>query len=577
MVSDFLELGLSTEILNAVAELGFEKPTPVQGTVIPKLLVEDGDIVCLAQTGTGKTAAFGLPALEYLDRTNPRTQILILCPTRELCRQISQDLTNYSKYLDGIRIVSVYGGANITGQMKDLKRGAHIIVATPGRLLDLMKREAADISDIRTLILDEADEMLNMGFKDELDAILAQAPEQRRSLLFSATLPKEVEEIARSYMKNPEVVTVGQRNAGSDNVEHYYYMVKEEDRYAALKRIADFNPDIYAIVFCKTREETQKIADALQKDGYDADALHGDLSQAQRDHVMERFKRHALHMLVATDVAARGIDVSDLTHVINYNLPQEIELYTHRSGRTGRADKKGVSIAIINQRERGKIRRIEAVIKKQFTRLPVPGAREICERQLVHLINGINNVDVRDDIYSFMPVINELWDGISREDLVKKILSYEFNRFFDYYRKAKDLNIPEKEKKDRRKSSVRDSEDAASGDNTAVKGRKANDGNPGDCEKGYVWLRLNMGYKNRVIPRDIISIMKACGIGKKAVGKIEIFNEFLYVALKESVADYAKSQLNGATYDRRRLSASIRPTACRHAAWDPCGRSPSRP
>ena len=557
MVSDFLELGLSTEILNAVAELGFEKPTPVQGTVIPKLLVEDGDIVCLAQTGTGKTAAFGLPALEYLDRTNPRTQILILCPTRELCRQISQDLTNYSKYLDGIRIVSVYGGVNITGQMKDLKRGAHIIVATPGRLLDLMKREAADISDIRTLILDEADEMLNMGFKDELDAILAQAPEQRRSLLFSATLPKEVEEIARSYMKNPEVVTVGQRNAGSDNVEHYYYMVKEEDRYAALKRIADFNPDIYAIVFCKTREETQKIADALQKDGYDADALHGDLSQAQRDHVMERFKRHALHMLVATDVAARGIDVSDLTHVINYNLPQEIELYTHRSGRTGRADKKGVSIAIINQRERGKIRRIEAVIKKQFTRLPVPGAREICERQLVHLINGINNVDVRDDIYSFMPVINELWDGISREDLVKKILSYEFNRFFDYYRKAKDLNIPEKEKKDRRKSSVRDSEDAASGDNTAVKGRKANDGNPGDCEKGYVWLRLNMGYKNRVIPRDIISIMKACGIGKKAVGKIEIFNEFLYVALKESVADYAKSQLNGATYDRRRLSASL--------------------
>ena len=453
--------------------------------------------------------------------------------------------------------MSVYGGANITGQMKDLKRGAHIIVATPGRLLDLMKREAADISDIRTLILDEADEMLNMGFKDELDAILAQAPEQRRSLLFSATLPKEVEEIARSYMKNPEVVTVGQRNAGSDNVEHYYYMVKEEDRYAALKRIADFNPDIYAIVFCKTREETQKIADALQKDGYDADALHGDLSQAQRDHVMERFKRHALHMLVATDVAARGIDVSDLTHVINYNLPQEIELYTHRSGRTGRADKKGVSIAIINQRERGKIRRIEAVIKKQFTRLPVPGAREICERQLVHLINGINNVDVRDDIYSFMPVINELWDGISREDLVKKILSYEFNRFFDYYRKAKDLNIPEKEKKDRRKSSVRDSEDAASGDNTAVKGRKANDGNPGDCEKGYVWLRLNMGYKNRVIPRDIISIMKACGIGKKAVGKIEIFNEFLYVALKESVADYAKSQLNGATYDRRRLSASL--------------------
>lgn len=558
MVADFLELGLSNELLNAVAELGFEKPTPVQGTVIPKLLMEEGDIVCLAQTGTGKTAAFGLPALEYLDLKNPKTQILVLCPTRELCRQISQDLTNYSKYMEGIRIVSVYGGANITGQIKDLGRGAHIIVATPGRLLDLLKREAADISGISTLILDEADEMLNMGFKDELDAILSQAPETRRSLLFSATLPKEVENIAKSYMKDPEIVTVGQRNAGSANVEHYYYMVKEDDRYAALKRIADYNPDIYAIVFCKTREETQKIADALQKDGYDADALHGDLSQAQRDHVMERFKRHALHMLVATDVAARGIDVNDLTHVINYNLPQEIELYTHRSGRTGRADKKGVSIAIINQRERGKIRRIEAVIRKQFTRLPVPGAREICERQLVHLINGINSVEVRDDIYSFMPVINELWDGISREDLVKKILSYEFNRFFDYYRKAKDLNIPEKESRNRRKSSdAGQDQDAASGDNAVSKERKARDGNPGVCEQGFVWLRLNLGYKNRVIPRDIISIMKACGIGKKAVGKIEIFNEFLYVALKDKVAEYAKSQLNGALYDKRRLSASL--------------------
>ena len=557
MVQDFLELGLSTQILNAVAELGFEKPTPVQGTVIPKLLAEDGDIVCLAQTGTGKTAAFGLPALEYLDLKDPQTQVLVLCPTRELCRQISQDLENYSKYLEGIRIVSVYGGANISGQMKDLKRGAHIIVATPGRLLDLLKREAADISGIRTLILDEADEMLNMGFKDELDAILAQAPEQRRSLLFSATLPKEVEDIARSYMKNPEVVTVGQRNAGSENVEHYYYMVKEDDRYAALKRIADYNPDIYAIVFCKTREQTQKIADALQKDGYDADALHGDLSQAQRDHVMERFKRRALHMLVATDVAARGIDVNDLTHVINYNLPQEIELYTHRSGRTGRADKKGVSVAIINQRERGKIRKIEAVIKKQFTRLPVPGAREICERQLAHLIDGINSVEVREDIYAFMPMINELWDGISREELVKKILSYEFNRFFDYYRKAKDLNVAEKEKKGRGRMSGDNESGVTSGDNAGTKERKANDGDPGVCEKGYIWLRLNMGYRNRVIPRDIISIMKACGIGKKAVGKIEIFNEFLYVALKKDVAEYAKSQLNGATYDRRRLTASL--------------------
>ena len=450
--------------------------------------------------------------------------------------------------------MSVYGGAGIQGQIKDLEKGAHVIVATPGRLLDLIKRGAADISGIKTLILDEADEMLNMGFKDELDAILEQAPAGRRSLLFSATLPDEVERIAKSYMKDPEIVTVGQRNAGSENVEHFYYMVREEDRYAAMKRIADYNPDIYAIVFCKTREQTQKVADALQRDGYDADALHGDLSQAQRDNVMGRFKRKALHMLVATDVAARGIDVNDLTHVINYNLPQEIELYTHRSGRTGRADKKGVSIAIINQREKGKIRRIEAVIKKQFTRLPVPGAREICERQLAHLIDEINNVEVRDDIYAFMPTINEMWGDMSKDDLVRKVLSYEFNRFFDYYRKAKDLNIPEKEKKGRKdKDGMKDRQDAGE----KGKPKKGKDGNPGECEKGFVWMRINLGYKNKVIPRDIVSIMKACGIGKQSVGKIEIFEEYLYVALKSSVAEYAKSQIHGAIYGRRKLSAIL--------------------
>ena len=554
MISDFLDLGLSNEILNAVAELGFEKPTPVQATIIPRLLVEDGDIVCLAQTGTGKTAAFGLPALEYLDVKNPATQVLVLSPTRELCRQIAQDLTGFAKYIQGIRIVSVYGGAGIQGQIKDLEKGAHVIVATPGRLLDLIKRGAADISGIKTLILDEADEMLNMGFKDELDAILEQAPAGRRSLLFSATLPEEVERIAKSYIKDPELVTLGPRNAGSETVEHFYYMVREEDRYAAMKRIADYNPDIYAIVFCKTREQTQKVADALQRDGYDADALHGDLSQAQRDNVMGRFKRKALHMLVATDVAARGIDVNDLTHVINYNLPQEIELYTHRSGRTGRADKKGVSIAIINQREKGKIRRIEAVIKKQFTRLPVPGAREICERQLAHLIDEINNVEVRDDIYAFMPTINEMWGDMSKDDLVRKVLSYEFNRFFDYYRKAKDLNIPEKEKKGRKdKDGMKDRQDAGEKGKT----KKGKDGNPGECEKGFVWMRINLGYKNKVIPRDIVSIMKACGIGKQSVGKIEIFEEYLYVALKSSVAEYAKSQIHGAIYGRRKLSAIL--------------------
>lgn len=539
MISDFLDLGLSNELLNAIAEMGFEKPTPVQARIIPQLLVEDGDIVCLAQTGTGKTAAFGLPVLEFLDTTSKTTQALVLSPTRELCRQITQDLENYSKYLKDVRIVSLYGGASITAQMKALKDGAQIIVATPGRLLDILKRGAADISAISTLVLDEADEMLDMGFKEELDAILEQAPQARRSLLFSATLPKEVETIARSYMKDPEIVTVGERNAGARNVEHFYYMVKEEDRYAALKRIADYNPDIYAIVFCKTREETQKIADSLQKDGYDADSLHGDLSQAQRDNVMKRFKRRTLHMLVATDVAARGIDVNDLTHVINYNLPQEIELYTHRSGRTGRADKSGVSIAIINQKEKGKIKRIEEVIKKQFTRLPIPGAKEICERQLSHLINEINTVEVRQDIFSFQPIINELWGDTPKDELVNKILSYEFNRFFDYYRKAKDINLPEK--------------------GSESKVRKDKDGKftLGPCEEGYSWVRINLGYKNKITPREIIDIMKACGIGKKAVGKIEITHEELFVAVGKSAAKHAVSEIDGATYRRRRLRAEI--------------------
>lgn len=549
MINDFLDLGLSNEILNAIAELGFEKPTPVQARIIPPLLIENRDIVCLAQTGTGKTAAFGLPMLEFLDLKRQQTQVLILSPTRELCRQIAQDLTNYSKYLSGVKIVPLYGGAGIEGQIRTLKKGAHIIIATPGRLLDILNRGKADISGISTLVLDEADEMLNMGFKDELDAIMMQTPEEKRSLLFSATLPKEVEAIARSYMKDPEIVTVGERNAGSQNVEHFYYMVKEEDRYAALKRIADYNPDIYAIIFCRTREETQKIAVSLQKDGYDADALHGDLSQAQRDNVMDRFKRRALHLLVATDVAARGIDVNDLSHVINYNLPQEIELYTHRSGRTGRASNKGVSIAIINQKEKGKIRKIESVIKKNFTMLPVPGAKEICERQLTHLINGINAAEVRSDIDAFLPLINELWGETPKEELVRKMLSYEFNRFFDYYRKAKDINIPQKPEKEKGQKGQQ------SETGKKAKGGKAFD--IGECEEGHLWVRINLGYRNRVQPKEIIRIMKACGIGPKAVGKIEITNDCLFVAVKDGAAQHAVAEIDGATYNRRRLHAEL--------------------
>lgn len=557
MIDNFLDFGLSNDVLNAVAEMGFEKPTPVQAQIIPFLLAENGDAVCLAQTGTGKTAAFGLPLLEYTDPGMNRVQSLILSPTRELCRQIAQDLANYSKYVKGIKIVSLYGGAMIDRQIASLKGGAHIIVATPGRLLDIIRRNAVDISGIETLVLDEADEMLDMGFKEELDAILLHAPSERRTLLFSATLPKSVEGIAGSYMKNPITVTVGERNAGSENVEHFYYMVKEEDRYAALKRIADYNPDIYAIVFCKTREETKKIAESLQRDGYDADALHGDLSQAQRDSVMKRFKSRGLHMLVATDVAARGIDVNNLTHVINYNLPQETELYTHRSGRTGRADKKGVSIAIINQREKGKIKRIESVIKKQFTRLMIPGAKEICEKQLTHLIGEINTVEVRNDIYSFMPLINELWGDTEKEDLVKKVLSYEFNRFFDYYRKAKDINLPEKpERHKSRKDPVPGEQDGVSGTDGKKKGREKETAIY-ECEKGFSWIRLNLGYKNKILPKDVLNIFKELGIAKKAIGKIEITHDCLYAAVRKDAARYAVSELKGCYYGRRRLTAEI--------------------
>ena len=558
MVTSFLDLGLSNELLNAVAELGFEKPTPVQARIIPTLLAENKDVVCLAQTGTGKTAAFGLPTLEYLDTENKDTQVLVLSPTRELCRQITQDLENYSKYKKGVRIVSLYGGANIVAQMRSLKDGANIIVATPGRLLDILKRGKADISHISTLILDEADEMLDMGFKDDLDAILESAPKERRTLLFSATLPKEVEAIARNYMTEPEIVTVGTRNAGAENVEHFYYMIREEDRYEALKRIADFNPDIYGIVFCKTREETQKIADALQRDGYDADALHGDLSQAQRDYVMGKFKRKALHLLVATDVAARGIDVNGLSHVINYNLPQEIELYTHRSGRTGRADRKGISIAIINQREKGKLRRIEQVIKKEFTRLPIPSAREICEKQLLHLINGINAVEVRKDLYSFQQLINEQWSEIPKEELIEKMLSYEFNRFFDYYRKAKDINITDKP--EGKKSSIRKDEDTGKDRGRGrreSRRQKEKNFELGKCEDGFSWVRVNLGYKHKVTPRLIIDIMKECGANKKDVGRIEITNECLFAAVKSNIACYVASEIDGATYRRHKLRADI--------------------
>ncbi|HRG01109.1 MAG TPA: DEAD/DEAH box helicase [Bacteroidia bacterium] len=438
----FQELGLEPMLLKAVTEMGFENPTPIQEQTIPQLQGKSTDMVALAQTGTGKTAAFGLPLLTKLNLNDRNTQALVLAPTRELCVQISKDLINYSKFLNGLKVTAVYGGAPIMGQIRDLKSGSQVVVATPGRLIDLIERRAIDLSHVDVVVLDEADEMLNMGFKDDLDEILSNTPPTKNTWLFSATMPREVERIASKYMESPLEISVGKKNSGNENIQHIYYTVNQRDRYAALKRIADFYPDIFGIVFCRTKAETQEVADNLIKDGYNADALHGDLSQAQRDLVMKRFRSRTLQMLVATDVAARGIDVNNVTHVINYNLPEEAENYTHRSGRTGRAGKTGIAIAIVTPREAGKIRDIERIIQNTFTKAAVPDGAAVCEKQLFHLVNKLHNVEVKDDeIEKYLPKIYDELKDLSKEELIKRFVSEEFNRFYTYYQNSQDLNI----------------------------------------------------------------------------------------------------------------------------------------
>lgn len=534
MIDSFSQLKLDSNILKAIDELGFVKPTPVQGRIIPTLLDEDGDIVCLAQTGTGKTAAFGLPTLNKIDLNAKYTQALVLSPTRELCKQIAQDFKNYSKYLDGLLVADIYGGANIEPQIRILKKNPQIIVATPGRLLDVLKRKAVDLDNIKTLILDEADEMLNMGFKEELDAILELTPTNKRVLLFSATLPIEVEKIAKDYMKDAQTVVVGERNSGSDNVKHYYFMVKEKDRYLALKRIVDYYPDIYGIIFCRTRRETSDIATALIKDGYDADALHGDLSQGQREQVMLRFKTKTLKLLVATDVAARGIDVNNLSHVINYNLPDEVEQYTHRSGRTGRADKSGKSIVIINTKEQSKIKKIEKIINKTFAKGKLPTGYEVCSKQLLSLIDQINAVEIREEINEYIPLINERWKGLNRAEIIQKFLSMEFNRFLDYYKQAPDLNIQEEKE-------------------VKSKGEYV----PKKSEKGYKWVKLSVGSKHSVTTRHIIRMMCSLGVGKKGIGLIEVKRSESFVEIASSAAQYVVEQTNGTLYKGKNLFSEI--------------------
>ena len=554
----FEELGLSPEIQKAVAELGFETPMPVQQAVIPFLLGDsDHDLVALAETGSGKTAAFGLPILNTIEAGFHAIQALVMSPTRELCMQIAGDIKRYARYMSDVKVVPVYGGENIVTQYKQLDQQPEILVATPGRLCDLIKRGKVHLENVRTLVLDEADEMLDMGFKEDLEFVLQQMPESHRSLMFSATMPKEIAQIATTYLHEHQEITIGTRNAGTENVEHVYYMVKADDRYLALKRIVDINPDIYAIVFCRTRQETKEVADNLIRDGYNADALHGDLTQQQRDIVMGRFRARSLQVLVATDVAARGLDVNDLTHVVNYNLPDDIEVYTHRSGRTGRAGKKGISVVIIHQREQYKIRKIERIIKREFTRQMVPTGNEICKRQLFHLISRMENAVVCEDgqIEQFMPEISAKLAYLSKEDVISRFVSLEFNRFAEYYKDAGDINIklPDKKKKertdapsegkpgrrgerrsdrrqDRKGSEPSDETKAKTNRNDFIEKKKRESEKKGSAKRGKkVRLKLHFGERQNATIRSVLGLINNY-VGDKTVyiGDIEITPKYTY-------------------------------------------------
>ena len=529
----FEELGVSPEIRKAIEELGYENPMPVQEEVIPYLLGNGNDVVALAQTGTGKTAAFGLPLIQKIDVKNCVPQALVLCPTRELCLQIAGDLTDYSKYITDLKILPVYGGSSIDSQIRSLKRGVHIIVATPGRLIDLMERKVAQLATIRDVVMDEADEMLNMGFTDSINAILENIPQDRNTLMFSATMSPEIARIAKTYLHEAKEITIGTKNEGSKNVNHVAYIVHAKDKYLALKRVVDFYPQIYGIVFCRTRKETQEIADKLIQDGYNADSLHGELSQAQRDLVMQKFRQRHLQLLVATDVAARGLDVNDLTHVINYGLPDDTESYTHRSGRTGRAGKTGISIAIINLREKGRMKEIEHIIKKKFEVSVLPSGQEICQQQLIKVIDDIEKVKVNEEeIETFLPGIYRKLDWLDKEDLIKRVVSLEFNRFLDYYKNAPEIEQP---KANEKKSEAKESR---KGDKEKV-GRKA--------EKGYTRLFLNLGKTDGFYTNQIIDLVNR-NLRKERIqiGRIDLMQNFSFFEVIQEQAPQVLKALNKA-------------------------------
>lgn len=577
----FAELGLKEQILNAITEIGYEQPTPVQAAVIPVLLGEENtdqtaggatvptqDIIALAQTGTGKTAAYGLPVLQNVDADDRSTQVVILSPTRELCLQIADDLKDYSRYIDGLHVVAVYGGAGIESQIRQLRKGCQIIVATPGRLIDLIHRGAARLEAVRHVVLDEADEMLNMGFTESIDEILSAIPSEHQTLLFSATMGPDIERIAKNYLREYREIVVGSRNEGAEHVNHIYYAVRAQDKYAALKRIVDYYPRIYAIIFCRTRLETQEVADHLIRDGYSAEALHGDLAQAQRDLTMQKFRTHRTQLLVATDVAARGLDVNELTHVINYGLPDDVENYTHRSGRTGRAGKRGTSISIIHLREKGKVRVIERVIGKKFEVGTLPEPKEICTKQLYKVIDNLEHTEPDEEqIAPFLPEVMHKLEWLTKEELVKRLVQQEFGRFLTYYADAPEIVQPTAREEREEKGNKRDRRDDKRARNAK--------GNP-VAEEGYTRLFLNFGKRDNFFAREIINLVNRYVKGKVEIGRIDLLNNCSFFEVPEEQAELVMGKMAKAKVGERRVVVDFADRAdgkADSAAHGPKGRT----
>lgn len=532
MMNGFEEFALSEPLLEAVRELGFENPMPVQSEVIPFLLGGGGDLIALAQTGTGKTAAFGLPVLQRTDLSQRSVQTLILSPTRELCMQIAADLKDYSRHLDALRVIAVYGGASIKNQIDEIRKGVHIVVATPGRLLDLCRRGALDLSTVGTVVMDEADEMLNMGFLEDIDAILAGIPESRSTLLFSATMPEEIEKLSRKYMREPKEIVIGGKNEGTSSVRHIYYTVRATEKYRTLKRVVDFYPRIYGIIFCRTKAETQEVSDRLIKDGYNVDALHGDLSQAQRDNVMQRFRLHNIQLLVATDVAARGLDVDDLTHVINYTLPDDNEVYTHRSGRTGRAGKTGISISIINLREKKRILGMEKTLRQTFEAGRIPTGKEICSKQIFNLMDSLENVEVDDEeLQDILPAVYGKLGWLDKEEIIKRLVSLEFHRFLAYYQDDEDF----------------ETEQDGSGRQRVIVQR----------EEGFTKLFINIGRMDGMGPKELLGMLNGCLRHEVEVGRIDLFTRYTLFDVKDEFADEVIFQLSTLKLRGRSIKVSL--------------------